>query len=116
VFVDERMHALCAEPARARAFWGASWNALVVCLGLLIDSLDFGHLRKWQALDIQLASGRVHVTHREAVVSLVPVAPDGTAMEIHEGIAVKNLDRVVAAQVVDVVCGGKAATDRRGRS
>jgi hypothetical protein len=115
VFTDERLHRLCAEPGSAAAFWGASWGALRVCLGLLFFSLDFGHLRAWRVLDIRVDSGRIHVAHADAVVSLVPVADDGTSVELHEGEAVTTLDKIQEARVVDVVCASKVASARRGR-
>src|SRR6185437_10194244 len=64
VFADERVHRLCSEPARAAAFWGASWARLTICLALLVDSADFAHLRTWHALDVQPAGGRIRVAHR----------------------------------------------------
>jgi hypothetical protein len=72
-------------------------------------------LRRWQALDIRTAAGRLHVGHRDAVIALVPLAPDGTAVEIHEGEAVKELDTVQAARITDIVCAGKHAAIRRSR-
>jgi len=113
VFADERLHMLCSEPSSGAAFWGSSWGALKVCFGLLIDSLDFGHLRKWQALDIRISLGRVHVAHSDAVVSLVPVAADGTAVELLEGEAVRTLDNIHTAHVIDVVCAHATTATRR---
>lgn len=115
VFTDERLHVLCSEPASAAVRWGSSWGGLKVCFGLLVDSLDFGHLRKWQALDIRISSGRVHVAHSDAVVSLVPVAADGTAVELLEGEAVRTLDNIQTAHVIDVVCAHATAATRRRR-
>lgn len=115
VFTDERLHVLCSEPSSAAAFWGSSWGALKVCFGLLIDSLDFGHLRKWQALDIRVSPGLVHVAHSDAVVSLVPIAADGTAVELLEEEAVRTLDNIQEAHVIDVVCAHATAARRRRR-
>ena len=115
VFADERVHRLSADSTHAAAFWGTRWTTLMFCMALLLDSVDFASLRAWQALDIRITAGLVHVAHHDAVVTLVPLTPDGTALEIHEGEAVNNLDTVNAAQVIDVACAGKHAATPRSR-
>jgi hypothetical protein len=113
VFADERVHRLCSEPARAAAFWGASWAGLMLCLALLVDSADFAHLRTWHALDIRPTGGRIRVAHRDAVVILVPIADDGTALDLTEEEAMTALDPIRTAQVVDVACGAMSVSGTR---
>lgn len=113
VFADERVHRLCSEPARAAAFWGASWAGLMICLALLVDSADFAHLRTWHALDIRPAGGRIRVAHRDAVLILVPIADDGTALDLTEEEAMTALDPIRTAQVVDIACGATSVSGTR---
>jgi hypothetical protein len=115
VFADLNAHALCADPARATAYWGAGWAAVAICLSLLLDSLDIASLRRWAAVDVRIVGGLIRVTHRDAVVTLAPLTDDGSAVAPVEEIAMDQLDRIRHAQVIDIACNGKCAATRRAR-
>jgi hypothetical protein len=114
IFADLGTQALCADAVRATTHWGAGWVAVSLCLSLLLDSLDVADLRRWAALDIQVVGPLVHVTHRGAVVTLVPVTDDGQTLSSHQEGVMDDLNHIRIAQVIDVVCDGKrAATQHR---
>lgn len=115
VFADLNAHALCADAARAAAYWGAGWAAVAICLSLLLDSLDIASLRQWAAIDVRVVGGLIRVTHRDAVVTLAPLADDGSAIALDEENAMGQLDRIRHAQVIDIACNGKCAAARRAR-
>lgn len=112
VFADLNAHALCADAARATAYWGAGWAAVAVCLSLLLDSLDIASLRRWAAVDVRVVGGLIRVAHRDAVVMLAPLTDDGSAVKIVEENAMDQLDRIRQAQVIDIAWNGKCAARR----
>ncbi len=99
----------------ATAYWGAGWAAVALCLSLLINSLDIADLRRWAALEVSVADGLIWIHHRDAVVTLSPLADDGTVLAIDEEGTVGQLDHIRSAQIVDVACNGTRAVDRRTR-
>jgi hypothetical protein len=113
VFADPAAHALCADVARATAVWGAGWTAVAVCLSLLINSSDMADLRRWAAVDVRVSSGLIWIHHRDAVVTVAPLADDGSVLDLDEEDVVENLDHIRQAQIVDVACNGTPAADRR---
>lgn len=115
VFADPNAHALCVDAARATAYWGAGWAAVAICLSLLLDSLDIASLRRWAAIDVRVVGGLIRVAHCDAVVTLVPLADDGSAVALAEENAMDQLDRIRQAQVIDIAWNGKCAATRRAR-
>jgi hypothetical protein len=115
VFTDLSAHSLCGDIEAATAYWGAGWAAVAFCLSLLLNSLDIADLRRWAALDIRVADGLIWITHRDAVVTLTPLADDGTELAIDEEGTVEDLDHIRSAEIVDVACNGIRACDRRTR-
>ncbi len=113
VFADLSAHTLCADLARATAYWGAGWAAVAFCLSLLVNSVDIAELRRWAAVEVRVADGLIRVHHRDAVVTLTPLADDGTALAINEEGTVEHLDHIRSARIVDVACNGRRAADRR---
>jgi hypothetical protein len=107
VFADLDSQALCADAARATAYWGAGWAAIAVCLSLLLDSIDMAGLQQWTAVDVRLVGGLIRVTHRGAVITLAPLAEDGRAIALTQEDAMDQLDRIRDAQVIGVSCNGK---------
>lgn len=115
VFADLNLHALCADAARATAYWGAGWLAISLCLQLLLDSLDVSDLRRWTAVDVQVVDGLVRVAHRDAVITLAPLAEDGEVIVDGKEDAVDHLDHIQKAKIIEVACAGdRAATSRAG--
>ena len=115
VFADLHMHALCADATRAAAFWGGGWAAVAICLSLVLDSLDIADLRRWAAVDVRLVGGLIRVAHHDAVVTIAPLADNGSAIALAEEDAMDQLDRIRNAQIVEVACNGKRAAARRAR-
>lgn len=115
VFADLSAHALCADVVRATAYWEAGWAAVSFCLSLLVNSLDIADLRRWAAVEVRVADGLIWVHHRDVVITLAPLADDGAAFAIDQEETVKDLDHIRNAQIVDVACNGRRATDRRTR-
>ena len=114
VFADLSAHSLCADIEAATAYWGAGWAALALCLALLVDSLDVADLRRWAALEVRVSDGLIWIHHRDAVVTMTPLADDGTAIAIEEG-SVEYVDHIKTARIVEVTCNGRSAGDRRTR-
>lgn len=113
VFADLDAHALCADVARATAYWGAGWAAVSLCLSLLLDSLDISDLRRWAALDVRIGGGLIRVTHRDAVITLAPLTDDETVLVGGKEDAVNHLDHIRKAKVIEVTCSGVNAAARR---
>lgn len=112
-FADLHAHKLCADAARATAYWGAGWAAISVCLSLLIDSLDIADLRRWYVVDVRVTGGLIRLTHRDAVVTLAPLTEDGIRLPVDKEDAVEHLDHIRNVQIVEVACNGKHAPVRR---
>jgi hypothetical protein len=70
---------------------------------------------KWAAVDVRVVGGLICVAHQDAVVTLAPLADDGSAIALAEEDAMDQLDRIQNAQVVEVACNGKRAAARRAR-
>lgn len=109
VFADLNTDALCADAARASAYWGAGWATVAICLSLLLDSLDIDSLRRWAAVDVRVVGGLIRVAHRDAVVTLAPLTDDGRAIALVEENAMDQIDRIRQAQVVDIAWNGRCA-------
>lgn len=116
VFASLSTHAACVDVEAAIAYWGAAgWAAVSICLSLLLDSLDLADLRRWAGIELRVADGLIRIGHGDAVVSLIPLLGDGTAVAINKEDSVKDLQHVRGARVVDVSCNGKLASKARIR-
>lgn len=113
VFANLHAHALCADATRASAYWAGGWAAVAVCLSLILDSLDIADLRRWAAVDVRVMGDLICVAHQDAVVTLAPLADDGSAIALAEEDVMNQLDRIRNAQIVEVACNGKRAAARR---
>ncbi len=115
LFADPQAHALCADAARAAAYWGAGWTAVAFCLSLLMDSLNLADLRRWASVDVRVADGLLRVAHRDAVFTVVPLFNGGTVFALDEEDAVEHLSKIRNLQIVDVACNGKHAAVHQPR-